>query len=87
METFTRSLRIDMVWRNPVLQKILRLRELTAVTGLKRSAIYAQIAEGTFPKPIPLGERAVGWLESDIENWQQERIAARCAGHAAQARS
>ena len=70
-----------------MLQKILRLHQLTAVTGLKRSAIYAQIAEGTFPKPIPLGERAVGWLESDIEKWQQARIAARGADHAARAGS
>jgi prophage regulatory protein len=65
------------------MQKILRLRDLAAVTGLKRSAIYAKIAEGTFPKPIPLGVRAVGWLESDIETWQQERIAARSGGDAA----
>jgi len=30
--------------------------------------------DGTFPKPIKLGARAVGWLESEIEEWLQARI-------------
>ena len=60
-----------------MLHRILRLTELTRVTGLRRSALYAKIAEGAFPKPIPLGERAVGWLESDVDAWQQQRIALR----------
>jgi predicted DNA-binding transcriptional regulator AlpA len=60
-----------------VLQRILRLSELTGVTGLRRSALYAKIAEGTFPRPVRLGVRAVGWLQSDIEAWQDQRIALR----------
>jgi prophage regulatory protein len=60
-----------------MLQRVLRLSELFRATGLKRSAIYAKIAEGTFPKPIPLGPRAVGWLECDIAAWQTARIAER----------
>jgi prophage regulatory protein len=60
-----------------MLQRVLRLSELFRPTGLKRSAIYAKIAEGTFPKPIPLGPRAVGWLESEIAAWQTARIAER----------
>ena len=38
-------------------------------TGLSRSTIYAKIAEGTFPRPVSLGARAVGWLESEIDAW------------------
>lgn len=38
-------------------------------TGLSRSTIYAKIAQGTFPKPVCLGARAVGWLESEIDEW------------------
>ena len=60
-----------------MLLRIFRLSELTRVTGLRRSALYAKIAKGSFPRPIPLGERAVGWLESDIETWQQQRKALR----------
>tara|TARA_R100000900_G_scaffold536_1_gene921 strand:+ start:194545 stop:194667 length:123 start_codon:yes stop_codon:yes gene_type:complete len=33
------------------------------------------MAEGSFPKPISLGARAVGWIQSDIEKWLDSRIA------------
>ena len=42
--------------------------------GLSRSLIYQLIADGTFPKQINLGPRAVGWLESDIQEWINTRI-------------
>jgi prophage regulatory protein len=32
--------------------------------------------EGTFPKPISLGSRAVGWLEHEIDDWLDRRIRA-----------
>jgi prophage regulatory protein len=47
------------------------------VTGLPRSSIYEQMAENTFPKPVPLGGRAVGWLEAEIIDWTKKRIAER----------
>ena len=31
-------------------------------------------AEGTFPRPIPLGLRAVGWLESEINAWLDQQV-------------
>ena len=55
-------------------QKILRLPAVKNRTGLSRSTIYHQISECLFPKPINLGVRAVGWLESDIENWLVSRV-------------
>ncbi len=54
---------------------IVRLPEVKSQTGLSRSSIYQRIAEDNFPKQINLGGRAVGWLESDIQNWIKERIA------------
>jgi prophage regulatory protein len=39
------------------------------LTGLSRSTIYLKIAKGTFPKPLSLGARAIGWLENDVESW------------------
>lgn len=53
---------------------VLRLPSVKAHTGLSRSTIYLRIAEGKFPAPIALGERAVGWLESDIEDWLASQI-------------
>ncbi|HXZ33351.1 MAG TPA: AlpA family transcriptional regulator [Terriglobales bacterium] len=48
---------------------ILRLPTVKARTGLSRSSIYLQVANGSFPRPISLGARAVGWIESEIEGW------------------
>lgn len=55
--------------------KVIRRPEVEALTGLKRSSIYAKMAEGTFPKPVNLGIRAVGWIESEVEEWLKNRIA------------
>lgn len=54
---------------------ILRRKQVEARTGLSRSTIYARIAEGSFPRPIGLGGgRAVGWIESEINEWLRSRI-------------
>ena len=54
--------------------KILRLPSVKDRTGLSRSTIYLHISKGVFPKSISLGERAVGWLESDIDEWLIKKI-------------
>ncbi len=54
--------------------KILRLPEVKSRTGLSRSTIYLRISEQRFPKPIALGGRAVGWLESEVESWLEHQI-------------
>ncbi len=53
---------------------ILRRKQVEERTGLPRSTIYLYIQEGTFPKPINLGPRSVGWLENEIEKWLMSRI-------------
>jgi prophage regulatory protein len=55
---------------------ILRLPAVKARTGLARSTIYLRIAQGTFPKPVNLGGRAVGWLQNEIDEWLKQRIEA-----------
>ncbi len=59
-----------------MINTILRLPTVKARTGLSRSTIYLRISEGTFPKPIKLGGvRAVGWIESEIDQWLSDQIA------------
>ena len=53
---------------------ILRLPDVKAQTGLSRSTLYLRVAQGTFPAPVSLGGRAVGWLEAEVQAWLQERI-------------
>ena len=54
--------------------RIFRLPDVIKATGLSRSSIYLFIKEERFPKPINLGLRSVGWLESEIEAWIAGRI-------------
>lgn len=62
-----------------IADRFLRLPAVKDVTGLKRSSIYEKIAEGSFPKPVPLTPRAVAWVESEIIAWQKARKAERDA--------
>ena len=57
-----------------MIHTMLRLPTVKATTGLSRSTIYLRVAQGTFPKPVSLGGRAVGWLEAEIQEWLQRRI-------------
>lgn len=58
---------------------ILRLPDVKARTGLSRSTIYLRIAAGTFPRPVALGGRAVGWLAAEVQEWIEVAIRA-CRG-------
>lgn len=53
---------------------ILRRKQVEQRTGLSRSTIYLRIQEGTFPRPVNLGARAVGWLENEIDAWLAARL-------------
>jgi prophage regulatory protein len=55
---------------------ILRLPAVKTSTGLSRSTIYLRVSQGTFPKPVSLGGRAVGWLSDEIQEWLQRQIEA-----------
>jgi prophage regulatory protein len=54
--------------------RILRLPEVMTRTGLSRSTIYLRVSQGTFPKPVNLGGRAVGWVEAETQEWLQRQI-------------
>lgn len=55
-------------------EKILRLPAVKSLTGLSRSTIYLWVEGKSFPEPINLGTRAVGWVESEITQWIDQRI-------------
>ena len=58
----------------PVL--ILPLPGVEARTGQSQSTIYRRLAGGSFPKPLSLGARAVGWIESEVDEWIRQQTAA-----------
>lgn len=59
------------------MDRILRRPEVEAATGLSRSSIYARMSRGEFPRPVRIGTRAVGWVETEIEEYNRQRIAER----------
>ena len=67
---------LNRIYMHYPMNKLLRLPQVKSATGLSKSTIYARIAEGAFPKQIPLGPRLVVWVESDIQNWIAEQVSA-----------
>ncbi len=53
--------------------RIIRITEVMALTGLSRSSIYAAIKAGTFPAQLKLSVRSSGWLESEVIAWRDKR--------------
>ena len=63
---------------------IIRRKQVEARTGLSRSTIYAKLRRNpnrpsdydpTFPKPVSVGAKAVGWIESELDAWLTAQIA------------
>lgn len=54
--------------------RLIRLKEVMRVTGLARSTVYKYIAEESFPKPVSLGERCVGWVDDEVQDWIMAKI-------------
>ncbi len=54
--------------------RFMRLPEVIARVGLKRSAIYQRMSEGRFPKARSLGARCTVWIESEIDQWMRDQI-------------
>jgi prophage regulatory protein len=49
--------------------RLLRLPEVIARVGLKRSAIYQRMSDGRFPRSRSLGPKCTVWVESEIDAW------------------
>lgn len=54
--------------------RVLRMKQVTAHVGLKKSTIYKLMNEGRFPRSMKLSTRASGWFESDIDQWLSDRL-------------
>jgi prophage regulatory protein len=67
----------DIVGDSGPVQRIYRRTHLPGITGLSIPYIYELMTAGKFPRPVPLSDRAVGWLGEDIAAWQRDRIARR----------
>ena len=56
--------------------RLLRLPEVEAATGLKKSSVYLLMKRGEFPRCVQLTARCVAWPESRVLQFVQDRISA-----------
>ncbi|ECC6921878.1 AlpA family transcriptional regulator [Salmonella enterica] len=54
--------------------QLLRLKQVEAKTGIKRSQIYMYMKSGNFPPSIKIGPASVAWLESEIDEWIDQKL-------------
>jgi prophage regulatory protein len=54
--------------------KILRIDDVSNLTGLSKSSIYKQIRQNQFPQSIKLTARATGWDSREVEKWITNKI-------------
>ena len=52
-------------------ERLLRVGDVIALTGMSRAAIYVEMHEGTLPRPVQVGRRGRRWLESELVAWMR----------------
>ena len=67
--------------------RIMRLKEVIDTTGLSRSTLYKYIGEGRFVSSVSLGDRSIGFVESEVFDWILARIEERDLAEEAAMRS
>ena len=56
------------------------MKAVTDKIGVARSTIYDWMNEGStrydasFPKPVRLGSKSIGWFESDLNRWLESKL-------------
>ncbi|MCD5993846.1 AlpA family phage regulatory protein [Pseudomonas sp. CDFA 602] len=55
--------------------RFIKRQAVEHITGLSCSEIYRRVAEGAFPKQVALGPKSVVWIESEVCEWMNARIA------------
>lgn len=65
--------------------KLIRIHKVCEKTGRHRSSIYRALTDDpSFPKPVKFGARSIAFVESEIDQWIADRMAARDASQATQ---
>jgi prophage regulatory protein len=59
------------------MERIIKRKEVETITGLSCASIYRKIAAKDFPAQVKLGKNAVGWVESEIQAWIEDKMAKR----------
>jgi prophage regulatory protein len=63
-------------------ERLLRIADVQARTGLSRASLWRLVKDKTFPAPVRISQRAVAWLSSELDGWIAGCTAARDSGSA-----
>ncbi|EAB5051755.1 AlpA family transcriptional regulator [Salmonella enterica subsp. enterica] len=56
---------------------LIRLSEVQRRTGYSKAWIYRLLKEERFPQSVKIGSRAIAFVESEVDEWINQRIAER----------
>lgn len=68
---------MDTKKTSPGVRRLIRIREVLQLCGLSRAALYRKIKLHSFPAPVKLSARSVAWLQDDVMQWIDSRVALR----------
>ena len=57
--------------------KLMTKKEVSTTVKMSGSNIYRLMSLGKFPRPVKIGTGAVRWVESEIQDFLMEKVAAR----------
>ena len=55
-------------------KRFIRLPEVLQRTGFSKAWIYRMIKDKSFPSPIKTGSRSIAFIESEVDQWIDEKI-------------
>lgn len=52
---------------------LLTISQVCKKVNRSRCTLWKWVKKGTFPKPIKIGKRTLGWKEVDFDQWLEEQ--------------
>ena len=56
-------------------QSLIRFDEVQKRTGYSKAWIHRLLKENRFPQSVKIGSRAIAFIESEVDEWINQRIA------------
>ncbi len=52
---------------------IIRFPTVQRKTGLSRTTLWRRVKDGSFPEPVKISARTIGWFSDEIQDWCTSR--------------
>ena len=71
----TKNCEVHMSTPDTNFERFMREAEVRRITGLSRTTRWRLERRGAFPRRRQISPNGVAWLESEIRQWQAEKVA------------